>query len=464
MFKKVLFVAAVLLLLTNFGFADALQSVDVWPNSLIGEWKGTIRSSNCNGAGCDTKVDSIITRGPDGRLTDNELNILDPSTYEQEVYKEIQTLDGVNNYYYCFRWTGTDVYVVENCYRIIDNNHLYLLYFGGKFGIEGASGGVLTRVGTLTQDSALGCEPANGMVQYGIINIGPDVFVILCGQRWLVPNPITLDALSISRDMIDNMGLDDADLLAIPKSIVDIPDINRDPVGFQNFLNEHGQELENMNIHARSQDMSSQPVATPAPLVEKPAVTSEEPFYCSWWVIGWLACDLAEANSAQAWCEPQCMTLMRDKDHRPDMNLWSRGTGDSSPLDVLANAEKETPYNDPPKTGPLMQIRVRESTEQSEAGDLIIWQAGCGGASDVGHIGEVVSSVGITVNINDANWDKKCSERKDVQIQILSCMRFVTKPFPAGTYVPTVQPAVINCDDYQGWQNFACNYIPWWKP
>lgn len=212
---------------------------------------------------------------------------------------------------------------------------------------------------------------------------------------------------------------------------------------------------------------TQQPQVEVQPVVETPTQSQKE---ISWWCenVGWFCNIIQNAMGAEPEtverCEPQCMTQMRKDKFRPDMNLWSVGTGDSTPLDVLANAEKETPYNDPPKTGPLMQIRVRKPNETPQKGDLIIWQANCGGASNIGHIGEVVSSVGITVNIDDANWDKKCGRRNDVQIQILSCMRFVTKPFPAGTYVPTVQPTVINCDDYQGWQNFACNYIPWWKP
>ena len=121
-----------------------------------------------------------------------------------------------------------------------------------------------------------------------------------------------------------------------------------------------------------------------------------------------------------------------------------------------------------------MQVRVRDVGEAPESGDVVIWPSGCGNVwspKDAdgnklsgGHIGQVLSSSGITINVHDANWDNNCGIRDDVQIQILPCMRFITKPFPAGTYVPAVQPAVINCDDYQGWQNFACNYIPWWKP
>ena len=218
-----------------------------------------------------------------------------------------------------------------------------------------------------------------------------------------------------------------------------------------------------MNVHARSQDMSSQPVATPAPLVEKPAVTSEEPFFCNWWIIGWLACDLAEANSANARCEPQCMTEMRKDKYRPDMNQWSKGTGSSSPNDVLSNAMKMQVYTDP-KTGEKLQVRVRESGESPKVGDLIIWPNDCGGANkSTGHIGEVKTVVSvIVIDVHDSNWDNTCEE-KNRQIQILSCMRFVTMPFQAGTYIPAVKTPVTSCDQYQAWQNFACQYIPWWK-
>lgn len=301
------------------------------------------------------------------------------------------------------------------------------------------------------------------------------VYIVVDCQLRKIQTDSTLKALGIRN--VYSLDLPSTLDLNFPFG-TDIPFADGEEVEFCAFKNEYFRPVKPVDgaldcssimlpqIIEPPSNTTAQPTDTPQPLVEAPieTIASEEPFYCNWWVVGWLACDLAEANSAQAWCEPQCMTLMRRDEFRPDMNLWSKGTGDSTPLDVLANAEKEVPYNDPPKTGPLMQVRVRESTEQPEAGDLIIWQNGCGRASNVGHIGKVVSSSGITVNITDSNWDKKCGPRTDVQIQILPCMRFVTEPFPAGTYVPTVQPAVINCDDYQGWQNFACNYIPWWKP
>lgn len=217
-------------------------------------------------------------------------------------------------------------------------------------------------------------------------------------------------------------------------------------------------------------------VGTTLTLVYKPVVNEtqvpetptqqpiDRPFWCTWPILGWISCDLAEANSANARCEPQCMTLMRKKEFRPDMNEWSKGTGNSDPNEVLINAEKMPIYT-VRGTQQQMQVRVRELGESPEEGDLIIWPNDCGGANkSTGHVGQIKAVVSVMVaDIHDSNWDNKCEE-KDRQIQILSCMRFVTEPFPAGTYVPTVQPTVINCDDYQGWQNFACNYIPWWKP
>jgi len=68
--------------------------------------------------------------------------------------------------------------------------------------------------------------------------------VIICGERRLVPNPATLDALGINRNMIDNMGLDDAGLTAIPRG-ADIPDVDRDPAGFQAFKELYDQETGN---------------------------------------------------------------------------------------------------------------------------------------------------------------------------------------------------------------------------
>ena len=71
-----------------------------------------------------------------------------------------------------------------------------------------------------------------------IIQIGYDIYVIINGERRLVPNPETLDALGITRSWIDNKGFGDSDLKTIPLG-QDIPDVNRDPSGFAAFKNRY---------------------------------------------------------------------------------------------------------------------------------------------------------------------------------------------------------------------------------
>lgn len=71
-----------------------------------------------------------------------------------------------------------------------------------------------------------------------IIQIGYDIYVIVNGERRLVPNPETLDALGITRSWIDNKGFGDLDLKTIPLG-QDIPDVNRDPSGFAAFKNKY---------------------------------------------------------------------------------------------------------------------------------------------------------------------------------------------------------------------------------
>lgn len=71
-----------------------------------------------------------------------------------------------------------------------------------------------------------------------IIQIGYGVYVIVDGERRLVPNPETLDALGITRSWIDNKGFGDSDLKTIPLG-QDIPDVNRDPSGFAAFKDKY---------------------------------------------------------------------------------------------------------------------------------------------------------------------------------------------------------------------------------
>lgn len=71
-----------------------------------------------------------------------------------------------------------------------------------------------------------------------IIQIGYDIFVIVNGERRLLPNPETLDALGISRNWINNKGFSDSELKTIPRG-QDIPDVNLDPSGFAIFKNQY---------------------------------------------------------------------------------------------------------------------------------------------------------------------------------------------------------------------------------
>lgn len=100
-----------------------------------------------------------------------------------------------------------------------------------------SQGGEATR--SLTIDVSV--VPSTSVPDYGtyfstgdIIQIGYDVFVIVDGQRRLVPNPETLDALGITRSWIDNEGLTREQLRSISQG-PDIPDVNKDRAGFDAF-------------------------------------------------------------------------------------------------------------------------------------------------------------------------------------------------------------------------------------
>lgn len=69
-----------------------------------------------------------------------------------------------------------------------------------------------------------------------VIQISSDVWVIVNGQRRLVPNPETLNALGIPRSWINNKGFSDTELKTIPEG-ADIPDAIREPSGFMAFKN-----------------------------------------------------------------------------------------------------------------------------------------------------------------------------------------------------------------------------------
>lgn len=84
--------------------------------------------------------------------------------------------------------------------------------------------------------------------QSDVININGDIYVITMAiepidgvdsiEKRPVSNPDSLDGLGISRDMINNKGRSDAELEDIPKGL-DIPDVNRDFMGFIAFKDKY---------------------------------------------------------------------------------------------------------------------------------------------------------------------------------------------------------------------------------
>ncbi|MHC1781240.1 MAG: hypothetical protein AB9891_00525 [Anaerolineaceae bacterium] len=102
---------------------------------------------------------------------------------------------------------------------------------------------VVTTAGSSSNNSPQSTSPSSSQASNSsaadfdngnVIEINGDIFVIVDGRRRHVPNPETLDALGISRDRIDNKGLSVGDLLSLSRGL-DIPDVSRDPGGFENF-------------------------------------------------------------------------------------------------------------------------------------------------------------------------------------------------------------------------------------
>jgi len=89
-----------------------------------------------------------------------------------------------------------------------------------------------------------------------LININGNLYVIINGEKRHIPNPETLDALGISRGMINNKRFSASDLNKIPTG-ADVPDVNRDKAGFDAFKAKYFANL--------SPIVSNQSSATTAP-------------------------------------------------------------------------------------------------------------------------------------------------------------------------------------------------------
>lgn len=307
--------------------------------------------------------------------------------------------------------------------------------------------------------------------------VGPDLYHIQDGVivnyedvRWLVPNSQTAEALCIFWNTTGNLwDWSDNDILSIPRG-PDIPDVTKDPQQFWSFRNKY---------FPYCGYVPSQPTATlqEVPQAEQntenvgPAIPDEpqgqeqtnKSGWCNFWLTAWTCVSEAKASTNTA-CQPQCVIEARKyRDDLYNEKYWTTaGRADS----ILEDAQKSPIFI---YKGVESKVRVRDSKEQPQAGDLVIWPWGQGGVwapkdnqgnkLPGGHIGYVTASRPGYITVHDANWNNDCKTR-DVEIKIESYMKFITSPYP-------ITPIILvpdRCDQYQGWQNFACQYIHWWTP
>jgi hypothetical protein len=313
-------------------------------------------------------------------------------------------------------------------------------------------GGTATRNVSITVASVAPTQTPSlsGFNTGDVIKIGYDVFVIANGERHHVPNPDTLDALGISQSWVDNKGWTAEQLMGIPRG-ADIPDVNKDKVGFDAFKSTYFPSTTPI-----VPQVTSVPISQPTPVMLQPTqnIASEDPFWCDWWVIGDLFCQNATEvqASTNTNCWPQCVTEAHSM--RPDIREWpSGGTTER----ILAKAMSMPIFK---HGGSEMQVKVRTSDETPEKGDLVVWESGCDNAwRNGGHIGYVQDSRPGYITIHDTNWDNKCSTRNKFEIEILSCMSFITSPYPAQKLI-TYQP-VDECSQYEGFRWILCKWFGW---
>lgn len=379
-------------------------------------------------------------------LTDNSLS---KRGYTPDIWGH-----GLFGSYYCFNLykSGNSNYPMgQECVSPISSNSIG--FYRELNWVEAS--GTLTRVGELTvspivspttQSSGMGCEPANGKIQFGIINIGPDVFVIFCGERRLVPNPVTLDALGINRNMIDNMRMSDAELTAIPKG-PDIPDITRDPAGFQAFKNMYDQAMSNQPAPVVPVPDQSQPDPN-LPDQKNPSIPDQIVEFLTK-LFGGTTVDAA------ARCEPQCM--VEAGSYRKDLcdGSWITCNSMTDPMEVLTAAKSSN------------IVRVRGADETPMKNDLIIWTSDIiGNGNTTGHIGVVTAVDKDSISIHDANWKLDCKTRDITISPIPKYLLFISGPNQSSSnsgQTQTPQNSGDKCSQPTGWNVLLCK-IHWWNP
>ena len=306
-------------------------------------------------------------------------------------------------------------------------------------------GGTATRNITINVSAA----PATDVPDYSgyfstrdIIQIGHDVFVIVNGQRRLVPNPDTLDALGVPRSWIDNKGLSDSQLRAISQG-ADIPDVNKDYSGFIAFKNAYFSNTTPIAPATPTPTQGSDPQQTqprhtavsptsPAeirdlsPTIAEgeacviPVKTSSDNFLKR--AIEWLKkhnpLSLSEVRAREpgTFDPGECVQCAADWVNAypwlPDSNAWpyrwddeARGHG----IDV--NQVSEPGFS-------LGNVRV---------GDIVVWEPDCQNIPSPGHVAVVVGGDPFrnTVTVDECNLQGDRLEHRGNSYGVYGCMKFI---------------------------------------
>ncbi|KKW06166.1 MAG: seg [candidate division CPR1 bacterium GW2011_GWC1_49_13] len=326
------------------------------------------------------------------------------------------------------------------------------------------SGGTATRSLTVTV-STISATDAPDYSRYfstgDVIQIGSDIFVIVNGQRRLVPNPETLDALGITRSMINNRGLNGTQLATISRGS-DIPDVKRDRSGFDAFKSQyfpHTTPIVPASPTPFSQPESVQPsqesesngggVSTgQQPLgwdVSPDPYPSATDRVQSWFesVLDFIS---SEAKAYSEWLprndfpdSTECVGFVANTKCR-DALYW---------LDYEAHAYK---WVDMASSEKARELGVRVYTTP-QPGDIAVWdRGGCGEAnSTYGHVA-YVSSVNPdgTFNVVESNWSGNHREGRRANVEVLSCMSFIRGG--CNVTLPAESPAPPSLS------------YPWWVP
>jgi surface antigen len=284
-----------------------------------------------------------------------------------------------------------------------------------------------------------------------IIQIGYDVFVIVNGQRRLVPNPDTLDALGIPRSWIDNKGFSDSQLSTISRG-ADIPDVNRDYSGLIAFKNVYFPNTTPFTATPSSVELGGveEGGSPTGSLPEDWDVVPDPPPSLIDRIKGWVesVLDLL-AGEAKAYSEwkpradipdsTECVGFVANKKCRGAL-YW---------LDYDAYAYKWVEMASSDKAREL-GVTIHPSPE---AGDIAVWDRnGCDEANaDWGHVAYVSSkNPDGTFNVIESNWGGDHREGRRANIGVLPCISFIRNG--CNVTSPAETPAA------------TTPTYPWWVP